>query len=316
MNENEYIEQPTEYNEDDITASISGLLNPDLSINESPEEPTEEIVEEEVADKLPIYDPELNVPSDYKVKVKVNGLEQEVTLDELRNGYQRQADYTQKTQELASQKQELTQTQSEYNQYLQSIPMLAQVAQTNIQDATNRLYAPEFIALATEDPAQYIAEKAKLEKIINQNYQAAQQMQTQYNQYQEESNQRQQQEFEQRLQEANQILSKEIEGWADGSAIDALRNFAVNKLGFQTTELNSLIDPRQVRVLHKAMLYDELMSQQNVASKKVQAVPSKTLRPGVANTTSEQDEFKARQKEVLASGNDRDIAKLMAELLN
>lgn len=319
MNENEYIEnEQNEYNEDDITASISGLLNDDLSVSTAPiEEPVQESTEPSVPEQKEVeYDPALNVPSDYKVKVKVNGIEQEVTIDELRNGYQRQADYTQKTQELASQKQELTQTQSEYQQYLQGIPMLAQVASTNIQDATNRLYSPEFMALATDDPAQYIAEKAKLEKIINVNQQSVAQMQQHYQAYQQESAKRQEDEFNQKLVHANEILTKEIDGWSDGSALDAIRSYALDSMKFQPNELNGLIDPRQVIVLDKARRYDELMAQQSVAQKKVSTVPSKTLRPGVANTTSEQDDFKARQKQVLASGNDRDIAALMAELLN
>ena len=41
--------------------------------------------------------------------VKVDGQEQQVSLDELRNGYQRQADYTRKTQELASERERLAQ---------------------------------------------------------------------------------------------------------------------------------------------------------------------------------------------------------------
>jgi len=41
--------------------------------------------------------------------VKVDGQEQQVSLDELQNGYQRQADYTRKTQELASERERLAQ---------------------------------------------------------------------------------------------------------------------------------------------------------------------------------------------------------------
>jgi len=41
--------------------------------------------------------------------VKVDGVEQQVSLDELQNGYQRQADYTRKTQELASERERLAQ---------------------------------------------------------------------------------------------------------------------------------------------------------------------------------------------------------------
>ena len=41
--------------------------------------------------------------------VKIDGAEQRVTLDELQNGYQRQSDYTRKTQELASERERLAQ---------------------------------------------------------------------------------------------------------------------------------------------------------------------------------------------------------------
>lgn len=44
--------------------------------------------------------------------IKVDGEEQSVTLEELRSGYQRQADYTRKTQELASERQRLQQAEA------------------------------------------------------------------------------------------------------------------------------------------------------------------------------------------------------------
>lgn len=44
--------------------------------------------------------------------VKIDGAEQEVTLDELQKGYQRQADYTRKTQEVASERERLQQAEA------------------------------------------------------------------------------------------------------------------------------------------------------------------------------------------------------------
>ena len=44
--------------------------------------------------------------------VKVDGSEEQVSLDELRDGYQRQADYTRKTQELASERSRLQQAEA------------------------------------------------------------------------------------------------------------------------------------------------------------------------------------------------------------
>ena len=47
--------------------------------------------------------------------VKVDGVEEQVSLDELRDGYQRQSDYTRKTQELASERGRLQQAEAIVN---------------------------------------------------------------------------------------------------------------------------------------------------------------------------------------------------------
>ena len=44
--------------------------------------------------------------------VKIDGEESEVSLEELRDGYQRQADYTRKTQELSAERDRLRQAES------------------------------------------------------------------------------------------------------------------------------------------------------------------------------------------------------------
>ena len=44
--------------------------------------------------------------------VKIDGEEQQVSLNELQDGYQRQADYTRKTQELAEERQRLSQAEA------------------------------------------------------------------------------------------------------------------------------------------------------------------------------------------------------------
>ena len=51
-------------------------------------------------------------PAGGSYTVKVDGAEQQVSLDELRDGYQRQADYTRKTQELASERSRLQQAEA------------------------------------------------------------------------------------------------------------------------------------------------------------------------------------------------------------
>ena len=43
--------------------------------------------------------------------IKVDGVEEQVTLDELQNGYQRHSDYTRKTQEVAAERERLRQAE-------------------------------------------------------------------------------------------------------------------------------------------------------------------------------------------------------------
>ena len=74
-------------------------------------------MEEDVMESTEVDTPESSVevteePSGEAYTVKVDGEEQEVSLEELRDGYQRQSDYTRKTQELASERKRLQQAEA------------------------------------------------------------------------------------------------------------------------------------------------------------------------------------------------------------
>ena len=72
---------------------------------------------EDVTESTSVDSPESSVgvleePAAGAYTVKVDGDEQQVSLNELRDGYQRQADYTRKTQELASERNRLQQAEA------------------------------------------------------------------------------------------------------------------------------------------------------------------------------------------------------------
>ena len=74
-------------------------------------------MEEDVTESTKVDTPESSVevseePSGDTYAVKVDGENQEVSLEELRDGYQRQSDYTRKTQELASERKRLQQAEA------------------------------------------------------------------------------------------------------------------------------------------------------------------------------------------------------------
>jgi len=74
-------------------------------------------MDEDVVESTAVDTPDSSVevqqePVDESYTVKVDGSEEQVSLDELRDGYQRQADYTRKTQELAAERQRLQQAET------------------------------------------------------------------------------------------------------------------------------------------------------------------------------------------------------------
>ena len=73
-----------------------------------PEE-TEAIESTQAVDNL---ETSTEVPEEPGYVVKIDGEEQQVSLEELQNGYQRQADYTRKTQEIAAERERLLQAEA------------------------------------------------------------------------------------------------------------------------------------------------------------------------------------------------------------
>ena len=68
---------------------------------------SDEQVEEVESPEVELSDLDIETYRNHQVSVKVGGIDQRVSVDEAVAGYQRQADYTQKTQELATQRSEL-----------------------------------------------------------------------------------------------------------------------------------------------------------------------------------------------------------------
>jgi len=108
-------------------------------ISEETESEEEEVSEQDVSQDEEQIDTQEKQDSTYKVKVA--GQEFEVTLDELRNGYSRDADYRQKTEELSNQRKNF-QSESEkqrldYSQKLNQVNELMSIAQQELNAEKN-----------------------------------------------------------------------------------------------------------------------------------------------------------------------------------
>ncbi|MEQ8510082.1 MAG: hypothetical protein RIB43_13835 [Rhodospirillaceae bacterium] len=237
--------------------------------------------------------------------IRIDGQEYPVTLGELKAGYQRQADYTRKTQTLAEERRQL---QSERSQYQQ---VLGTISQTIAEGPS----APPDQSLLNADPVEYIRQ--------SQQWQARQQVAGAAAREQERVQAQIEQEetantVEQNLQQ-DYLLARSVPGWSDPTARHAgkaeIGDYLVRAYGATQDELNEFTDHRLVVLAHKALQYDKLMSKRNLAQKKVRSVPQ-VQAPGAARSKQEVDAatVKALRDQFHKSGSIDDAAKLMRYL--
>lgn len=136
-------------------------------ISEETESEEEEVSEQDVSQDEEQIDTQEKQDSTEEAlhKVKVAGQEFEVTLDELRNGYSRDADYRRKTEELSNDRKNFH-SQSEkqrqdYSQKLKEVNELMSIAQEQLN---SEISSSDLEALYDEDPAQAARIEHRLRK--------------------------------------------------------------------------------------------------------------------------------------------------------
>ncbi len=206
------------------------------------------------------------------ITIEVDGETVTVNRDELKASYMRQKDYTRKTQELAEQRKafeaEYQQIASERQQYQQLLGALQQ--QLTASDE------PDWDTLRQTDPIEYSLQMADWQR-KQQKLAAVQQEQQRLAQLQQVE---QQKSLAQQLQREAQALESALPEWKDVEKRKAVQSRVKEqgkKLGFSDEELAQVFDHRAVVALHKAALYDELMSKRQAL--KPAAPNSKTVAP-------------------------------------
>lgn len=171
------------------------------------------------------------------------------TLDDVREFARRkQVDYSQKTRELATQRQALQQQQEALATVLPYIqPELARL-QATVQNAPAR---PD-PSLINTDPAQYLRERAVYESAMEEQNRLAGLTTLQQ--------QAQARAMEQAVAAANETLAKEFPFWANPEERAAAQNqiveWATTKGGFSKDELRGLTSPHHLKAMMKAALFD------------------------------------------------------------
>lgn len=244
--------------------------------------------------------------------VVINGQEVEVSLDELKNGYSRTADYTRKAQAVAEERRaaqaERQAIEQERNTYAQLLPALQQrlEAMATQEPDWNRLYA--------EDPLEYVRQKDAWREHKEQ-INAARAEQARLSQI---TQQEQAQMLRSHLDQQRQLMLEAIPAWKDQKRFDAdrvaIRDYG-KKLGFSDEELSSATDHRAILALHKAAQYDRLMNKQNVPAQRNNAPAA--IKPGSQSRVPRpvSDLSKAKQR-LSRSGELKDAAAVFEKLFS
>jgi len=275
------------------------------------DEAEEEVSEEfEEVDEYEVADEETPTETPQAYTVKVDGDEFEVTLDELRDGYQRQADYTRKSQSLAEQRKtyeaNLQAVQNERQQYSQVLEQMSQNQNYELQQFENI----DWKELKDDDPMEYMEKRLE--------YQEAKDRVTQLNSERARVQQQSQQEFNdivsQKVQQEAELLAKALPEYSEpGSTLKSdLRNYALS-LGFPSNEIDSITDHRVVMVLHKAMMQDNAAK----GVKKVKVAP-KVVKSGTPQTKTQKVKKVAQVKRerLTKTGNPKDAANVFLDLIS
>lgn len=259
-------------------------------------------------------DEEEEQPETQRYYIKVDGEEQEVTLDELRNGYQRQADYTRKSQALAEQRKayeaNLQAIQSEREQYSQALELMAAQQKNELAQYENI----DWKTLKEDDPMEYMEKRLeyqeardKISRVENERQRVA-----------AEQQQRVQQQLSEIMQAEFNKLKEALPAYADPSSNlkNELRDYGLS-LGFSQQDLDSISDHRVVLVLHKAMLQDRAAQGTVRKAKSSKPVP-KVVKSGTPESKTQRSKKASQQRrERLAkTGSTRDATSVFLDLIS
>mgnify|MGYP001258657587 FL=1 len=280
----------------------------DQEISEETES-QEEVSEQEVSQDEEQIDTQEKQDSPLH-KVKVNGQEFEVTLDELRNGYSRDADYRRKTEELSYEKKQLMseseKQRQDYSAKLNEANQMLSLAQQQLNADMN---SADLEKLYEEDPT----EAARIEHRLRKK-------QEKINSAVAKNQSEQKKQFDSFLKDQQIKLVSKMPEFNDPDKASKLKSSmksTLNFYGFNDQEVAQVYDHRIVMLVNDAMKFRNLQKAKPNIAKKI-TKPSKVFSSGVKQTKSDVT-LKARKDKLSRlkkTGSHKDAASIFLDMIN
>lgn len=301
------VEKPQE-EEQNLPESSNEESETDQPLTEENQETEQDEVSDEASQEQEQTEIQEKPNSTYKVKVA--GQELDVTLDELKNGYSRDADYRRKTEELSYERKQL-QSESEkqrqnYSTKLNELNQLLDVAQQQLNADIN---SADLEKLYEEDPTEAARIDHKLRKKQEKLSSAMEKIQSERNQ-----------QLENYKKEQAKILVSKMPEFADQTKAKKLATGMTETLysyGFNAQEIKDVFDHRIVMLVNDAMNYRNMQKVKPNLAKKI-TKPGKVFSSGVKQSKSDIS-LKARKdrlSRLKKSGSMKDATSVFLDMIN
>tara|TARA_R100001463_G_scaffold25735_6_gene60776 strand:- start:214 stop:1230 length:1017 start_codon:yes stop_codon:yes gene_type:complete len=323
------VSKPT-YTTEETAKAFTTLLNKETASNEQLEpetkenndiEPQEEVTDElfESVDGDNIED---NTEATSKAqeelyKVKIGDQELEVTLDEALKGYQRESDYTKKTQDLGNQRREIETQQDSLRKELEAVKNSRSQYEQQLTELTKHLNQDNNIdweTLYQENPAEYVKLKADDDK----RKEALQLAQLEQQRINEEKRKEQEKVYNNYLVKERQILAEKMPVYADKEKgpqlLEKLTNFALEQ-GYTQKEISMMVDHRAVLLLADAYRYNQI-KKTKLANKKVKTTP-RNITSNASNVREDSEDrqnTEKRMSRLKKSGHLKDAQSVLKQM--
>ena len=309
----QYLE-PEEDNPEEAQAELQADETVEEEIVEEEELLADDFEETEETETLDDEQDEIEEVSEPQLyAVKINGEDVEVTIDELQSSYSRQADYTRKTQELAQQRKTVEEQQSEVAKneaiYKELLPKMEAALSESLGDE------PNWETLYSNDPIGYVRER----DLWNEKQQKLQAVQAEQTRLQEEDQVKQQEQIQKYMQYGEKQILNHVPEWKDKTIQQeeklAIRDHAINDLGFTAEEINQVYDYRLLMGLRNSWMQNK--TQKAVKKKPTQkaSARNRVAKPGSVSRKKTSTPLKKSKARLAKSGKVQDAAKVFEQLI-
>jgi len=248
------------------------------------------------------------------------GTRSEVTLNELKRSYSREADYHNKTGALAHERREVAAEREQYKTaFAQQRQQYAAQLQTLMQETGQQEEQIDWDHLKEVDPIEYATKWADHQR----NLDAKRRAQGEMRRLQAENAQKLEQQRAAALVDQQQRLISAVPEvdladveTAEGFKGDIRGYLSTACGGFSDQEISQVFDHRHVLLIRKAMKYDEMQAKSQVAAKKVKKAPKVVSGRAKAEKGDEDvGRRTAKQQRARRTGSVEDAASVLEDMI-